>query len=57
MAGVRILYIDDDEACLAAAQDFGIGHLYHPSKSSSRLPPQPSSRFHSIETFRALMPE
>ena len=51
----RSLYIDDDEACLAAAQHYGIGYLYHRSKSSSRQPPQPSSRYESIESFHALM--
>jgi len=51
----RSLYIDDDETCLAAAQQFGIGYLYHRSKSSSRQPPQPSSRYESIESFHALM--
>ncbi len=51
----RSLYVDDDEACLAAAHDYGIGHIYHRSKSSSRLPPQPSRRFPSIESFQALM--
>ncbi len=51
----RSLYIDDDEACLAAAQAYGIGYLYHRAKSSSQLPPQPSSRFPSIETFHELM--
>lgn len=52
----RTLYIDDDEACLAAASQYGIGYVYHRSKSSSRLPPQPSSRYSSIETFQALLP-
>jgi putative hydrolase of the HAD superfamily len=51
----RTLYIDDDEACLAAAQEYGIGHIYHRSKSSSQLPPQPSSRYESIENFRVLI--
>jgi putative hydrolase of the HAD superfamily len=51
----RSLYIDDDEACLAAAQAYGIGYLYHRAKSSSQLSPQPSSRFPSIETFHELM--
>lgn len=51
----RSLYIDDDESCLAAAQEFGIGHIYHRSKSSSQLPPQPSSRYRSIESFHDLM--
>lgn len=51
----RSLYVDDDEGCLAAADRHGIGHIYHRSKSSSRLPPQPSSRFRSIESFHAIM--
>lgn len=51
----RSLYIDDDESCLAAAQAFGIGHIVHRSKSSSQLPPQPSARYRSIETFHVLM--
>ncbi|MBM4123023.1 MAG: hypothetical protein FJ249_10585 [Nitrospira sp.] len=51
----RSLYIDDDEACLASAQEYGIGHLYHRSKSSSQLPSQSSSQFRSIENFHTLM--
>ncbi len=51
----RSLYIDDDEACLAAAQGFGVRFVYHRSKSSSRLPPEPSSRYRSIESFHVLM--
>ncbi len=51
----RSLYIDDDESCLIAAQQFGIGYLFHRSKSSSQRPPEPSSRFSSIETFATLL--
>ena len=51
----RSLYIDDDEGCLAAAERFGIGHIYHSSKSSSQLPPESSSRFTSIAGFHVLM--
>lgn len=51
----RSLYIDDDEACLAAAYQFGIGHIYHSAKSSSQLPPEISPRFRSIEGFHVLM--
>jgi HAD superfamily hydrolase (TIGR01509 family) len=51
----RTLYVDDDEACVAAASQYGIGHVYHRSKSSSRLPPQPSMRYCSIENFHALL--
>ncbi|MGH7254825.1 MAG: HAD family hydrolase [Nitrospirales bacterium] len=51
----RSLYVDDDEACLVAAHEHGIRELRHRSKSSSRLPPQPSRRYRSIETFAVLM--
>ncbi|MFM8551628.1 MAG: HAD family hydrolase [Nitrospiraceae bacterium] len=51
----RSLYLDDDESCLAAARAYGIGHIVHRSKSSSQLPPQPSSSHRSIETFEVLM--
>ena len=51
----RSLYIDDDESCLAAAEQFGIGYIFHSAKSSSRLSPEPSARFPFIETFHALM--
>ena len=51
----RTLYIDDDEACVSAAHRYGIGHVYHRSKSSSQLPPQPSSRYASIESLRDLL--
>lgn len=52
----RSLYIDDDETCLAAAHEYGIGYVYHRSKSSSRLPAQPSSRYVSIESLHQLLP-
>lgn len=51
----RSLYIDDDENCLIAARQFGIGHIYHSAKSSSQLPPEPSARFPSIESFDVLI--
>lgn len=51
----RSLYIDDDEDCLAAAHQHGIGYVFHRSKSSSQLPPQPSTRYVSIESFLELM--
>lgn len=51
----RSLYIDDDEGCLAAAAQFGIGHIFHSSKSSSQLLPESSSRFASIAGFHVLM--
>jgi len=51
----RSLYIDDDECCLVAAQDFGVAHLLHSAKSSSQLEPAPSSIFTSVEHFSVLM--
>lgn len=52
----RSLYIDDDEACLDAAQAFGIRHLYHSAKSSTKLPSHPSRRYTPIETLQDLFP-
>ena len=52
----RALYIDDDEQCLAAAEQFGIGRIFHRSKSSSQASPVPSARFHSIENFQSILP-
>jgi len=52
----RALYIDDDEQCLAAAEHFGIGRIFHRSKSSSQASAVPSARFASIETFQTILP-
>ena len=52
---LRSLYVDDDEACLAAAELHGIGQIFHSSKSSSRLPSHPSQRFRSIESLTPLI--
>jgi 5'-nucleotidase len=52
----RALYIDDDEQCLAAAEHFGVGRIFHRSKSSSQIPAVPSSRFASIESFQTILP-
>ena len=51
----RSLYIDDDEACLAAAQAFGIRHIYHSARSSTRLPSHPSSRYTPLENLQDLI--
>ncbi len=51
----RSLYIDDDEGCLTAAHGFGVAHVFHRAKSSSRLPPVPSQRFRSLDHFQPLM--
>ena len=45
------LYIDDDEQCLAAAAQFGIGRIYHRSKSSSQASAIPFLAISPIETF------
>ncbi len=52
----RALYIDDDEQCLAAAERFGIGRIFHRSKSSSQASAIPSTRFDSIESFQTILP-
>lgn len=52
----RSLYIDDDEACLAAAQDYGVQRVLHRARSSSQRPPAPSSQFQSILSFEDLIP-
>jgi putative hydrolase of the HAD superfamily len=50
----RALFIDDDEGCLAAAQQFGISHLVHSAKSSSQLPAALSASFESVENLSTL---
>lgn len=52
----RTFYLDDDESCLNAAREYGIGHVYHSAKSSSQLPPQKSDHHRSIESLTAFMP-
>lgn len=51
----RSLYMDDDEQCLLAAQQFGVAHLIHSARSSSQLPPAPLTRFPSIAGFAPLL--
>ena len=51
----RTLYLDDDESCLDAAQQYGIGHIYHSAKSSTQLPAQRSARHRSIESLAAFI--
>ena len=51
----RALYIDDDEACLAAARAFGIRHIYHSARSSTKLPPHPSRRYTPLENLQDLI--
>lgn len=49
----RTFYLDDDEACLTAAQQYGIGHIFHSAKSSSQLPALRSLKYCSIESLAA----
>jgi putative hydrolase of the HAD superfamily len=51
----RSLYMDDDEQCLLAAQQFGVAHLIHSARSSSQLPPAPLARFPSVSGFEPLL--
>ena len=51
----RSLYMDDDEGCLMAAQQFGVAHLIHSAKSSSQLPPAPLAHFVSVTGFSPLL--
>jgi 5'-nucleotidase len=51
----RALYMDDDESCLIAAQEFGVAHLIHSAKSSSQLPAAPLMHFRSVTSFSSLL--
>jgi GMP/IMP 5'-nucleotidase len=51
----RSLYVDDDEACLAAAREYGIATIIHSAKSSSQLPAARSASFTSVEHLPALL--
>jgi putative hydrolase of the HAD superfamily len=51
----RTLFADDTEKVLHSARAFGIRHLIHIAKPSSRLPAQFSEHYQSIETFQELM--
>jgi len=51
----RTLFADDTEKVLHSAAEYGIHHLIHIAKPSSRLLPRHSLRFPSILTFQELM--
>ena len=51
----RSLYVDDDEACLVAAREYGIATIIHSAKSSSQLPAARSASFTSVEHLPALL--
>ena len=52
---MRSLYIDDDESCLQAAKQYGIGAIIHSAKSSSHLPAVFSANFASVERLSTLL--
>jgi len=51
----RTLFADDTEKVLHTARKFGIEHLIHIGKPSSRLPVQFSTHYQSIENFKELI--
>lgn len=50
----RTLFVDDTEKVLDAAASYGISHLLHVAKPSSRLPAAPSRRYPAINSFDEL---
>lgn len=52
----RTMLGEDSETNLGTAAAYGISHLVFVSSSSSSLPPKPSDRFASINTFAELIP-
>lgn len=51
----RALFIDDDERCLAAARQFGVLHLLHSARSSTKSPPAFSASFRSVQDLSSLL--
>lgn len=51
----KTLFADDTEKVLLSAHKYGISHLIHIAKPSSRLPVKYSENFPSIITFRELL--
>jgi len=51
----RTLFVDDTEKVLQSAESYGLCHLLHIAKPSSRLPAAFSCRFPSIINFKELM--
>ncbi|OOY41342.1 hypothetical protein BOV91_11975, partial [Solemya velum gill symbiont] len=50
----RTLFIDDSEAVLRSAREYGIGHLVAISQPDSQLPGQALEDFISISNFSEL---
>ena len=53
---LRTLLGEDSETNLSTAEQFGIQYLVYISRYSSKIVPQASTRFSSIEYFRQLIP-
>lgn len=51
----RTLFVDDTERVLDSARAYGLKHLIHIAKPSSKLPPVFSSHYPSIESFQDLL--
>lgn len=51
----RTLFADDTEKVLHSAKEFGIQHLVHIAKPSSRLPVKFSAHFQSVVNFKELI--
>lgn len=51
----RTLFADDTEKVLHSARDFGIQHLVHIAKPSSKLPVRFSAHYQSIVNFQELI--
>lgn len=51
----RTLFVDDTERVLDSARAYGLKHLIHIAKPSSKLPPAFSSHYPSIESFQDLL--
>ena len=52
----KTLFADDTEKVLHSAQQFGLAHLIHIARPSSRLPVRYSEAFSSILDFSEIMP-
>ncbi len=53
----RTLFADDTVKVLAAARDYGIGHLVHIARPSSRIPLRYSDEYPSVADFSELLPD
>ncbi len=51
----RTLFIDDNQAVLAAARTHGIAHLLSIARPSSRKPPRPRGEFPLLHSFHDLL--